>query len=94
MFFWIVWQAIYLPFKLCFDTTNLSSESLIGLDYAIDLCFGIDMLINFNTGYYKNGVLIMNRKLIVINYMKSWFWMDLIATFPYVYVIQWVSPIP
>jgi hyperpolarization activated cyclic nucleotide-gated potassium channel 2 len=40
-------------------------------------------VINFNTGYYKKGHLILRRRKIVRRYLRSWFWLDLIATFPY-----------
>lgn len=33
---------------------------------------------NFNTGYYEDGIIIINRKKITINYMKHMFWIDLI----------------
>ena len=37
----------------------------------------------FNTGFYKKGYLVMKRRDIVIEYMKSWFLIDLVASFPY-----------
>jgi hypothetical protein len=37
-------------------------------------------MINFNTGFYKEGVLIMNRLTIAKNYWKIHFWIDLITT--------------
>ena len=56
------------------------------LTYVIDSCFFIDILIAANTGFYKNGVLIMNRRLIIITYFKTWFILDLLATFPFDYL--------
>lgn len=38
----------------------------------------IDMLFNFNTGYYSKGLLILDRKKIVIHYLKKRFIWDLI----------------
>jgi hypothetical protein len=52
----------------------------------MDLFFMTDILINFNCGYYKKGVLIMERKLIMINYLKTWFILDLMASLPYSWV--------
>jgi len=48
----------------------------------------LDIFINFNTGYYDKGLLVMERKRIAINYLKGWFWIDLIASFPYSWVIS------
>lgn len=49
--------------------------------------FLIDFFLNFNTGYFYKGVLIMNRKQIAINYLKKWFIFDLLASFPYEWIM-------
>jgi hypothetical protein len=49
----------------------------------IDCFFLTDILINFNTGFYKKGYLVMKRREIISNYFKTWFFMDLLASFPY-----------
>jgi hypothetical protein len=41
-----------------------------------------DIIINFNTGIYRNGILITKRWEIAKNYLKLWFWIDFIATVP------------
>ena len=56
------------------------------LTYVIDSCFFIDILIAANTGFYKNGVLIMKRSMIIVTYFKTWFFWDLLATFPFDYL--------
>jgi len=61
MFVWIVWQSIFVPYRLCFDIEVSEDDDISKLDYVIDICFGIDMILQFNTGFYKNGVLILNR---------------------------------
>ena len=43
----------------------------------------MDILVQFNTGYYNKGNLINNRKEIVMNYCTGWFSIDLVASFPY-----------
>lgn len=43
----------------------------------------VDIFIQFNTGFYKKGNLITSRKEIVINYLQTWFFLDLAASFPY-----------
>ena len=86
IFLWIIWQAIFIPFYLCFDINY--TGALTNLETAIDALFWTDILIAFNTGFYKNGILVMNRKLVVIHYIKTWFLLDLVATFPYNYLIN------
>jgi hypothetical protein len=43
----------------------------------------LDIFVQFNTGFYKKGNLINGRKEIVLNYVKTWFFFDVIASFPY-----------
>ena len=45
--------------------------------------FLFDILINFNTAIFKKGLLINDRKVIIKNYLKLWFWIDLVSSFPY-----------
>lgn len=42
----------------------------------------------FNTGFYREGDLVMQRGEIALNYLGSWFLLDLIATFPYNWVLN------
>jgi hypothetical protein len=53
----------------------------------MDVSFMIDIVITFNTGFYKKGYLVMKRKDIIKNYLKTWFWIDLIASFPYTWIL-------
>lgn len=52
------------------------------------MLFGIDILLTFNSGFYKNGMLIMNRLIITLTYLKTWFLLDVLSTFPYELVIN------
>ncbi len=42
----------------------------------------------FNTGFYRDGAIIMIRKEIMVDYLKTWFMVDLICTFPYTWAID------
>ena len=55
----------------------------------IDSLFLVDIIISFNTGFYKKGYLVMKRREIIINYLKTWFIIDLVASFPY----TWFFPV-
>lgn len=49
------------------------------------VCFGIfliDIILNFNTGFYQQGICIMNRNEVMNNYFKKGFLMDLLALLP------------
>lgn len=96
-FIFIVCQSIAIPFHLCFGTTP--EGALFILDIIIDIFFMADIsktqrfnsnvVVNFNCGYYKKDVLVMNRKDIIFNYLKTWFVLDLVASFPYSWVIDY-----
>lgn len=53
----------------------------------MDVSFMMDIVVTFNTGFYKKGYLVMKRKDIILNYCKTWFFLDLLASFPYSWVI-------
>lgn len=48
----------------------------------------LDILVSFNTGFYKKGYLVMKRKDIFKNYGRSWFFIDFFASFPYGWVFN------
>lgn len=48
-----------------------------------DAIFFIDILVNFNTGYRDHDVVVVDRTLIVHNYLFGWFIIDLVATIPF-----------
>lgn len=54
----------------------------------MDSCFMLDIVVTFNTGFYKKGYLVMKRKDIIFNYIKTWFILDLLASFPYSWVME------
>jgi hypothetical protein len=79
--FSILYQSIVVPYRLCFDTD--AEGGLYIFETLIDVIFIIDIAVTFNTGFYKKGYLVMKRRDIVINYIKTWFFIDLVASFPY-----------
>jgi hyperpolarization activated cyclic nucleotide-gated potassium channel 2 len=48
----------------------------------------MDILLSFNTAYYQGGSIVASRKEISRNYLKYWFWIDMLSTFPYDMVIS------
>lgn len=88
--FMIIYQSIVIPFRLCFEKE--AEGAWIYLETMIDICFMLDIFVQFNTGFYQQGKLINNRREIIINYTKSWFLIDLVASFPYNWVVQEPGP--
>lgn len=48
----------------------------------------LDILVQFNSGYWEKGSLINNRKQIVLHYLGNWFLVDLVASFPYSWIVD------
>ncbi len=77
----IIYQAIFVPIRICFDLPAVGSQAVFEL--LQDFYFLVDIFVSFNTAYYEKGNLIMQRMKIIINYFKLWFWLDMAASFPY-----------
>lgn len=79
-FFIILYQALIIPFTISFavDFSFTSSAELCFMIY-----FMFDIVLTLNTAFYSNGDLVESRKDIIKNYMKFWFWIDFVSTFPY-----------
>ena len=77
----IIHQALTIPYFICFNDSP--SEATNNFEFMMNICFMIDILVSFNTGFYVKGELILNRTAIVKDYLKFWFWVDIIASLPY-----------
>ncbi|CAG9333106.1 unnamed protein product [Blepharisma stoltei] len=82
----LLFQGLYIPFYLGFGIPL--SGAMLYLDFVITLAFCIDILFNFNTGFFRKGALVMDRTLIAKNYFFSWFFLDMLSNFPYNWVIN------
>lgn len=90
MAFVLVYIAFYVPYRVClyWDDGELSS-TLEDVELASDIIFWIDMALNFNTATIdKDGKLVTSRRLIAIAYIKGFFFLDLVASFPFQYVLR------
>ena len=77
----LLYTAIVTPFVVVFiDNPPLP---LFIWELIIDGLFMIDIIINFFTPYYDEGILIKDKWKIAKNYLKSWFLIDLIACIPF-----------
>ena len=77
----ILESVIIVPLRLGFsvDAKGLA----IVFDVLVDICFGLDMVLTFFTAYEKDNVMIMEHKRICKNYLKTWFAIDFMSTFPF-----------
>ena len=80
----LLYTAIYVPYKIAFINEQDSVVTQI-FEWTVDILFAIDIFVNFISVYEdrKTGVIILDRKKIAMNYIKSWFILDLLACFPF-----------
>ncbi|CAD8053481.1 unnamed protein product [Paramecium sonneborni] len=79
----VIYEMISIPFQISFDIEISKEISMTSLGV-----FALDILLNFNTGVYIDGILQMKREKIIKSYLSFWFWIDLISTFPYDIIID------
>jgi len=72
----ILIECITLPFLLINE--NLRMELGMRIDYKavivgclMEISMVVDILLNLNTGYFDKGIIVMSRKNIALNYLKS-----------------------
>jgi len=82
----LLYLAVGLPFRMAFfwDLRSLPWEVS---DYALDVFFICDLVLNFNTAYYEAELtsqknLVCTRKEIAKNYLKGWFTLDFVCSVP------------
>lgn len=79
----VVYEMITIPLQISYevDISETFSRVITGI-------FGFDILLNFNTGIYVDGYLKLDRYRIIQEYLRLWFWIDLISTFPYDIILE------
>jgi len=81
-FFLILIISLYIPLAFSFSINSIYPNSVY-FEICIDVWFLFEIFMNFFTAYYDRGYLIVNKKEIAIKYAKSWFFLDLLSSFPY-----------
>lgn len=75
--------AIMVPFNAAFIVGEFDRTSIYA-DVAVEIIFGIDIVLNFRTTYVSDtGQVVYDAKLIALNYIRQWFLMDLLAAIPF-----------
>ena len=72
--------AIVIPLSLVFDLS--SSPAAASVLWIIPAVFVADILVQFNTAFYRLGRTVTRGGSIAVRYLKSWFVMDLLAALP------------
>ena len=61
-----------------------NAKWLIGLNVFVDCLFGIDIILNFFLAYFDTNIhqWMYDQRMIMINYMSTYFFIDLISVLP------------
>jgi len=78
----ILYYAVAVPIRVGFDIEP-PTNAFSFLEIIFNLCFIADMVLNFVTAQRVKGVLVTDHKRIALIYLQSWFWIDLVASFPF-----------
>jgi hypothetical protein len=82
----IVVECVTLPLTLAY------SISLPGLFHVLSITiFGVDMVLSTTTGYYHGSLLIMRRRWIVRQYVRTWFVVDFCSLFPWEEIVALIG---
>ncbi len=84
----ILYSIIVVPVQIAFSTP--SEGALRWWDLAVDFVFFFDILICFRTGYFsdEDDAVITVPDKIYNNYLKTWFWIDLLSSVPFEFIID------
>jgi len=75
----IIYWFVYIPLFAVFQ--EIEKLEMVG-SFSTTLFLIFDLILNFNTAYFKNGLIEKNRKKILKNYWKNKLKIDLITIFP------------
>uniref|UniRef100_A0AAV2KEP4 Ion transport domain-containing protein n=1 Tax=Knipowitschia caucasica TaxID=637954 RepID=A0AAV2KEP4_KNICA len=77
------YTAIMVPYNVSFKNKQSNIIWLV-LDSVVDVIFLVDIVLNFHTTFVgPSGEVVSDAKLIRMNYLKTWFVIDLLSCLPY-----------
>ena len=83
-FLWLMYVAVAVPFQMAFVRRNRWDPTQFATywETGVDVFFIADIVRNCFTAYYDRGTLVLDQRKIIRHYMRSWFLIDLVASFP------------
>jgi len=76
----IAFDMLSIPIMICFEPEEHWFSTFMGwLTLVFWTC---DVFGSLFTGYYSNGKLVMKQSKIIKQYLKGWFWVDMVVVVP------------
>lgn len=88
----IIITTAYIPFKIAFEN-EVNPRFDFGFEIFVVLFFCADIILTFNTAVFNEltGLLITDRREIARRYLKFWFWIDILSSFPFDLIVSAVD---
>jgi hypothetical protein len=87
-FLCIIYQMIVTPYRISFE---VAAEGMwYYVEIVIDVYFIIDIIVCFNSSIIDKGIVVAERGKVIVNYLRGWFMIDLMAAIPYVWIIEMI----
>jgi CRP-like cAMP-binding protein len=78
----VLYNCVYIPMQMAFAIAQATPHLVI--DYFIDVMFAFDIGINFRTAFHNEHYeMVFAKREIAKRYLRTWFLVDLLATFPF-----------
>jgi len=88
----ILTLSVVVPLEVCFFWDADAPPVLSGFANFLDIFFILDIFMNFLTAFHEghgiSGRLVTDFKGIAKHYAKGWLWIDLVASFPWLWVTE------
>jgi hypothetical protein len=93
----LVWTAFVMPYTLGFGVNTDEPGFFHVMDILVDTFFCVDLILNFFTGFMASDIdgeefVQLNPNLIILNYLRTWFFIDLVSSVPLNHVIKSFPP--
>jgi len=82
----ILHDLIVLPFNMSFEQPLEGAKATQMIENVETWFFIVDLILNFHTSFYRDGNLVVLHKAIILQYLRSWFALDLVSSFPFTWL--------
>lgn len=90
IFMLLIYTATLMPYRIAFEEQVFFDGNTI-FEIMMDFLFMTDICVNLVSGYTKsNGEIEVRLRRITIPYLKTWFALDLLGSFPFS-LVQWAA---